>query len=69
MFVSIGFLRGDVISKFTSKCSLEVQMTPTVCCSVGLSKADFCYQQREAELFRAADKSVKHQEYLASVGL
>lgn len=29
---------------------------------MGLSKADFCYQQGEAQLFRAAYKSVKHQD-------
>lgn len=29
-------------------------MTPSLCCSVGLSKADFCCQQGEAKLFRAA---------------
>jgi len=29
-FVSIGFLRGGVISKFTSKCSSELQMAPAL---------------------------------------
>lgn len=46
-------------------------MTPTLCCSVEFFayKADFCYQQGEAELFMATCNSVKHQEYLALVGL